>query len=41
MRIFETLDNLKNLPNILSEIWYVCLNYPADEDEQTNIENAL
>lgn len=41
MGIFETLDNLTNLRSIFSEIWYVCLDYPADENEQINIENAL
>ena len=41
MEIFERLNNLEGLPNILNEIWHRCLNYQADKNEQIDIEEAL
>jgi hypothetical protein len=41
MELFERLNSLEGLPNILNEIWHRCLNDQADKNEQRDIEEAL
>ena len=41
MGIFERVNSLEGLPNILNEIWHRCLNDQANQDEQRDIEEAL
>jgi hypothetical protein len=41
MGIFERLNSLEGLPNIVHEIWHRCLNDLADKNEQRDIEEAL
>jgi hypothetical protein len=41
MGIFERVNSLEGLPNILNEIWHRCLNDQADKNEQRDIEEAL
>jgi hypothetical protein len=41
MGIFERLNYLESLPNILYEIWHRCLSDQTDKNEQRDIEEAL
>jgi len=41
MIIFDRVNNLEGLPNILHEIWHRCLSDQADENEQREIEEVL
>jgi hypothetical protein len=41
MGIFERLNNLKDLLNIMHDIWHRCLSDLPDRNEQRDIEEGL
>ena len=41
MEVFERLNDLEGLPQILSEIWHRCLDNQPNQKEEREIEEAL